>query len=143
MKNIVILSLCMLACVLVHAQTPLAVKTASYNFTISAPAGASAAEQFGELKITAGNGYCVEVSVGAANSVASKKAELAKNPQYNFKAYITDTPDGFLYSTTLGTVHFFYAKKVGAKILAFEDFKTAHYTQAQEQAMFDSAKSAK
>ena len=143
MKSTFILALCMMTGILVHAQTPLAVKTASYHFTISAPAGTTAAEQFGQLDLTSGTAYHIEVSQGMANSVSAKKAELAKNPQYNFKAYITDTPDGFLYSTTLGTVHFFYSKKVGDKILVFEDFKTAHYTQAQEQAMFDSAKSAK
>jgi len=143
MKNIFTLALCMMTVILVHAQNPLTVKTASYNFTISAPASTMAAEQFGQLDLTAGSVYHIEVSKGMANAVAAKKAELAKNAQYNFKAYITDTPEGFLYSTTLGTVHFFYAKKVGDKILVFEDFKTAHYTQAQEQAMFDSAKSAK
>ena len=143
MRNIILLSLCMLAGIMANAQTNLAVKTKSYNFTISAPAGTTVAEQFGQLDLTGGNTYHLEVSVGDANSVSAKKAELAKNAQYNFKAYIKDTPEGFLYSTTLGTTHLFYAKKVGDKILVFEDFKTAHYTDAQEQAMFDSAKSAK
>jgi hypothetical protein len=143
MKSIFILSLCLLTSIMVHAQTALAVNTKGYNFTIKAPAGTTAAEQFGQLDLTSGSAYHIEVTgYGDATSVATKKAELAKNKQYNFKAYVLDTPDGFIYSTTLDTYHFFYVKKVGAKTLVFEDFKTAHYTQAQEQAMFDSAKSA-
>ena len=144
MKNIVILSLFMVTGIMVHAQmTDLVVNTKKYHFTIKAPAGAVVTEQFGQLKITAGNGYSLEVSDGYPTSVASKKAELAKVKAYNFKAYVLDTPDGFIYSTTLDTEHLFYAKKIGGNVFLFEDYKMGHFTHAQEQAMFDSAKSAK
>ena len=116
------------------------------GWTLTAPEGAVAKEDFGALAVTDGKGFQLEVHGGTVDMAARKK-EIEANDVNKLKRFITDAPDTLVYESDPGMggvqVHFLAAVKVGDADYSCENTKGPTYNKAQIDAMLAACRSIK
>jgi hypothetical protein len=129
------------------ALSPLDISAGGEDFaglSVKAPAGATAKESFGNVEVTSGDGFTLEIHSGAAD-IASLKTEIKANDINKFKKFHTETADELVYeSEVMGKtqVHFVANVKVGDKAFNCENVKGGKdKTLAETQVMVTSCKS--
>lgn len=123
----------------------LSLEDAGIDATLQAPAGAKAADEFGSVVVSAGEGFQLQVSTGPADLAASKK-EIEGNTVNKLKSFVTDAPTELVYeSEVAGKAEFHFLANVeldGAKYNC-EDKKGQAFTKADIDAMLAACKSLK
>jgi hypothetical protein len=111
--------------------------SASFPVVMTAPEGATAADDFGAVLVKKGVNFQVEVS-SSAKDIAALKKEIMANTLNKLKKFYVETADSLLYESTLmgkSEFHFVANVKVGNSIYGAEDTKGPVFTKADAELM--------
>jgi hypothetical protein len=114
------------------------------GWTIMAPEGATAKEDFGAALIEAGESFHLNIRIGKGDVAATKK-EIEGNEVNKVKRFVVDTPDALLDESEVmpgkTEFHLYGNVKVGDAEFNCEDVKGPRHTQADAEAMWKACQS--
>ena len=127
-------------------EVPVALEMASLELTaegfaatMDAPKGAVAADSFGTLEVTLGEGKDFYVAIDMKVDMVQIKKDIQSNDVQKLKAFILDTPEALIYETDFaGNASFWMdsAVKVGEKTVRCYSGRGAHSFKKEQVELF-------